>query len=423
MNMLAGLTITEVRDAFSFLLGRSCLDRIGAALLVSLQVLCWPLIDSKVALAQQEPPTFQAPVLWSPIAVMGDLFPSYVLATFGMRGGRPPLRGRFGDTLGVLGVRLTRPAGVSTIRVEVKANKYLDQSSEIAYLSESDIDVTEVEILPWIKYRTDALLRVREAEPLSITFELFADNVSRGEQTLHVFVRSVNDCPFLMSLNQRLFDLRFMFAAYVNEKHPSNDAIRQEALSLGVVNQFDGYQSGDAQQVYRQVFALWDVLQRHGVKYSDATVTARMLGPVWSQTVRLVGQSVKYGQANCVDGSVLFASLLRDIQIDPILVLVPGHMFVGFYLDSSHGNLAFLETTMLNTADLSGIPEEGKTSLGMLVKNAASKQSFDGALYAGRREYQQHSVGLSGLSDPQYGIISIAAARVLGVAPIPSLAE
>ena len=45
-------------------------------------------------------------------------------------------------------------------------------------------------------------------------------------------------------------------------------------------------------------------------------------------------------------------SLLRAINIEPILVRTPGHMFVGYYTDSSHKDMNFLETTMIGDVDL-----------------------------------------------------------------------
>ncbi len=69
-------------------------------------------------------------------------------------------------------------------------------------------------------------------------------------------------------------------------------------------------------------------------------------------------------QINCVDGSVLFASLLRAINIDPILVLKPGHMFVGFYTDKRHENKLFLETSMIGNIDFDDyFPDEAIDSL------------------------------------------------------------
>ena len=62
---------------------------------------------------------------------------------------------------------------------------------------------------------------------------------------------------------------------------------------------------------------------------------------------------------NCVDGSVLFASLLRAINITPVLIQIPRHMFVGYYTDASKKHLEVLETTMIGDVDLDDyFPEE-----------------------------------------------------------------
>ena len=50
---------------------------------------------------------------------------------------------------------------------------------------------------------------------------------------------------------------------------------------------------------------------------------------------------------------------MRAINITPVLVQVPGHMFVGYYTDSRQRNLAFLETTMIGDVDLADyFPDE-----------------------------------------------------------------
>jgi hypothetical protein len=72
-----------------------------------------------------------------------------------------------------------------------------------------------------------------------------------------------------------------------------------------------------------------------------------------SQYVRTLQESFVNTQANCVDGSVLFASVLRKLGIEPFLGIVPGHMFVGYYLDREMTTRSFLETTMLGNEDLS----------------------------------------------------------------------
>jgi hypothetical protein len=65
-----------------------------------------------------------------------------------------------------------------------------------------------------------------------------------------------------------------------------------------------------------------------------------------------VGNSLESSQINCLDGTVLFASFLRAINIDPIIIRIPGHVFVGCYLDKKHTEKLFIETTFIGQIDL-----------------------------------------------------------------------
>src|SRR4029077_17901195 len=115
-------------------------------------------------------------------------------------------------------------------------------------------------------------------------------------------------------------DVSYVFAGYVNEQHPFVDKVLREALDRGIVDSFTGYQSQDSNEVYRQVYALWDALGERDVRYSNITTSAAENQVISSQHVRLIDESINNAQANCVDGSVLFASLLRKIDIEPVLV-------------------------------------------------------------------------------------------------------
>ena len=158
---------------------------------------------------------------------------------------------------------------------------------------------------------------------------------------------------------QRFVSTRLLFAAYVNEENPLIDQLLREALNTRIVRRFTGYQTGGAEQVDRQVYALWYALQKRKFQYSSVSYSSLSSNMVYSQRVRTFDDALSTSQINCVDGSVLFASLLRAINITPVLVQVPGHMFVGYYTDSRQRNLAFLETTMIGDVDLADyFPDE-----------------------------------------------------------------
>ena len=107
------------------------------------------------------------------------------------------------------------------------------------------------------------------------------------------------------------------------------DQLLREALNTRIVNRFLGYQSQAKGVVDKQVYALWNILQKRKFRYSSVSNTSLSSNVVFSQRVRTFDDALDSSQINCVDGSVLFASLLRSINIDPILVRTPGHMFVG----------------------------------------------------------------------------------------------
>jgi hypothetical protein len=75
------------------------------------------------------------------------------------------------------------------------------------------------------------------------------------------------------------------FAAYVNEENPMIDKLLREALDTRIVNRFLGYQGG-AEVVDRQVYALWNVLQKRKFRYSSVSNTSLSSNVVFSQLIR-----------------------------------------------------------------------------------------------------------------------------------------
>ena len=111
---------------------------------------------------------------------------------------------------------------------------------------------------------------------------------------------------------------------------------------------------------------------------------------VFRRTLSLRSVSVLFddallsAQINCVDGSVLFASLLKAINLNPVLVRVPGHMFVGYYTDASHRNIHFLETSMIGDVNLDDFFPEEKLDSTMMGK---SQESVSRLLFEKSKEY------------------------------------
>jgi|CZKI01.1.fsa_nt_gi hypothetical protein len=244
--------------------------------------------------------------------------------------------------------------------------------------------------LPW---NFDLLRRTTQMGPQSFVATLMADGQPEAEATLVCTVHSVNEAVSRIFLNAsgQWQDTSICFAAFVNEDHPWINALLQEAMSGGSVHSFTGYQSG-AQGALLQAQAVWDTLAARGLSYVNVATDSSTSPFVSTQYVRFLDQSVHDQGANCVDASVLFASILRRIGLRPVLLFRPGHCFTGFYDAPDGGRLVAFETTMLGSAP------------------------FPAAAAEGSKELQST---LPFLGTPQYSIVDIALCRQHGINPIP----
>jgi hypothetical protein len=370
---------------------------------------------------------------WEPTVLLGgQIFPSYLIASATVPADKLPvaqIANRLGDPVGVIGVSLTSPENGATVTVEFEPTTIYQRSSVTVTLPEKGKTYF---VSPKMNYNYEVLLRTKQAVPITLVSNVAFGSQKPASKSITVRLSPINDCPFIVAESGDARGAQWMgwmFAAYVNENHPWSDDLRKEALKSGIIDSFIGYQ-GDADDVVAQVFAIWHVLQKRGFKYSNITTTSgKDVEAVGVQQVRFLDQAVQGAQANCVDGSVLFASILRQIGIDSVLVLVPGHMFLGFYV--SPGNpesILYLETTMMGSADIASIQalKSGPTKiLSNLQKVAASKDpkvavsfdSFTAALKSGSQTAQkfQEDFDKPGKIAKK---ISVQEARNMGVLPI-----
>ena len=332
-----------------------------------------------------------------------------------------------GDPNGWVGARIFDVPEGAKIKVEVSGDGWLKPSrTEVNVEEESD----EVIVMPKGIFDFAELGKIRQQRPATLTIKVSVNGKKLPDQSENVVLRSINECPFFVNFEDSPpDDLSWMFAAYVNENHPWIDSILKEALEAGLVDSFDGYQSGNPEKVAQQVFAIWHVLQRKGMRYSDITATPKSKSAN-AQIVRFLDDSVKSSQANCVDGSVIFASILTKLSIKCGLVLVPGHCFVAFDLDPE-GTLdpttetcIGLETTLLGAdklkpmAELAKLPDDVKLKTAAAETDASGK-TFLNAIATAGAVFQKH--GEAFLDDEgglDYQIIPIDDAREFGIMPL-----
>jgi hypothetical protein len=382
--------------------------------------------------AQTAPADPQQPAMaaqgWQPTMDLQDLFPSFILATATRQA--PPqtasrsaaprgehltrefLRPREapaatarmasihkqatyrGDPWGLVGVRVRTERAGAKVAVRVAIDDVIDTTDETFELGAPG----EYVLYPKLRYRWERLRTVAQPMPVTVNWSVAIDGVGAGSASRVVRLRATQDVPWAVTGERGDEFLGWVFAAFVTEDAPWIDTLIGDAFQ-GVPVQALGYQRGEL-DVIKQVAVVYQYLRKRGVKYSSITTGSGSGASqrVQSQVVRFPSESIKTSQANCVDGTVLMASILRKIGIDAYIVTGPGHAMLGF----------------LGTRGVSG--QEALKHFFVVETTAIGDADFDVAFKAGNKTFKTWMKDHS--DDLMFDIISVSAMRRAGVMPI-----
>lgn len=285
---------------------------------------------------------------WEPVSYFdGQLFPSMIISMANYKGdvGTPSMKAIKSSALGF---RFNSKQSFIPVKWEIESTdkSFFDKiGGEYTYQQAGQ----ERYFMPDIPWNLSALAKQTSSTPLNVVFRIIDEDGNKVERSVPLFLRSVNDCIY--RYKDLAFD--FMFAAYIQEQHPEIDKILKDALRTKMISAVSGYQ-GDEANTMLQVAAVWKVLHDRGFQYSSMTATSTaQTQAIRSQQVRTFDNAIKTNQANCVDGTVVLASILRAMNISTVMVLTSNHSFLGFYTSNKKDRkLVYLETTMLDHSDL-----------------------------------------------------------------------
>jgi hypothetical protein len=156
-------------------------------------------------------------------------------------------------------------------------------------------------------------------------------------------------------------DLRHYLAAWVTPNSRPILEFLRKAADFSSLKAMHGYQV-DAAGVLEHVRAIYDALKAAEITYVNTVGAFGSVEGQFIQRVRLPSESLASRSANCIDGTVLMASLLEATGIAAAIVLVPGHAYLGWLAQRPEAgaegeedpeNIAawsFAETTLIGKA-------------------------------------------------------------------------
>ena len=268
----------------------------------------------------------------------------------------------------------------------------------------------QIALLPVLQHGACSNLNEIRPATLRVTIRLYG---SGSEFLLHDQTYPVQLHAFDTALlgicapDGSIVDLTDYLSAFVTPHAPEVEDLLRKALNHHPKRKIVGYQGAsaieDARRITReQVEAIYSALKRDaGLAYVNSPLNFGKLEGQITQRVRLPSTSIHEDQsrANCIDGSVLYASLLELADLQPLIVIVPGHAFVGWRVWRDVDQFEFLETTLIGA------------------------DSFENALRVGRQQYRQaRDKGYFGreLFDPGgfARLIDVAACRAKRIYPL-----
>jgi hypothetical protein len=345
---------------------------------------------------------------FAPFRPLGkELFPSHLIASANAQL-KPRKPGRsdgphYGSPDFLAGVLIAAPRAGDKMSVDVSADRFMRPSSVTFTVTRGSPSATAG---PAPLFDYEALGKVRQTTPFNVTIK-----VRRNDEAPVVFnevwqAHQLNDCPIhivvtTLSADNIIVSERHLgsaLAGYVNENHPLVDRILTEAKDTGICRAFVGYGDKD-DDVMRQIRAVWTALQNRGITYSNIAESTHSTMHSF-QHVRMFEQSLNSGQANCVDATLMLASVLKKIGLKVGVILIPKHAYLVVYDKTGKRRDFAIESTGL-----------ANSSLEDAIKAATEDDEYN------LRKIEEQLD--DDVDDGQYHELAIEDSRKSGVQPIP----
>jgi len=199
-------------------------------------------------------------------------------------------------------------------------------------------------------------------------------------------------------------------AAFVTPNHPYIFEILKKSESLLTEwtgsPSFTGYQSNNHNNVLKQMAAIYGALQQENITYCAPPASFEKDG----QKIRLCSTIKEQKFGTCLDTSLLYASCLEAVGLNPMIVVIKGHAFVACWLE----NESFAECIQDDISVLTKRIAPGVNEICVVESTAFTKgksENFESAVVMAENH-------LSNEDDFHY-IVGIKRSRGSGIRPLP----
>lgn len=281
------------------------------------------------------------------------------------------------------------------------------QSLELSNTSKTPIkNITVVCEGEYIKtYTSGIILQINAGESVRVSdFEIVPD----AEKVLELTERLITNFKVCVlsdgiSISEQEFELELMaydqwlgnsilpqsIVSFITPNHPDIKAIIVKAASIlkdiTGSSQFTEYQSGNTNDVRQQVAAVYAALHQLGIVYRAMPANYSEVG----QRVTMPDQVISGKLGNCIELTLLFASILESIGINCGIVFQKGHAYLAVWLVDDCCSYSICDDASFIEKKCSrGIDEMLVIESTMVTKE---KTSFEDAVKTAEQNLADHS--------------------------------
>jgi hypothetical protein len=214
------------------------------------------------------------------------------------------------------------------------------------------------------------------------------------DQTSETLVTSRRDVPWTIKGMTQQEDYNLV-AAMVTPTDPSVEHLIRDAANYDPTHQMAaGYDSENDQNgtVLQRLADVWQSeTTDFNLTYINTPIT---FASGSSQRIRLPGEVLDQSSGNCIELTLLYASVVEGLGMQPVIIIIPGHAYVAVRVDDTNASYYFIETTLIGQA------------------------TFSDATATGLSEWQKAQPHVEA-GEAEYGWVDVKSARADGIVPIP----
>lgn len=265
----------------------------------------------------------------------------------------------FGDefretlTKDIFAFTLQSPRKGAVVELKARENELLEHADARVIMPDEG---NPVEIRPVVAWKYDALRQLRLSKPITMSWDVTVDGQHVGifekvfqgmrvNETLNILLPDKPIAGVPLNENGAL-DVAEFYVGFVEEQNPLCDRLQTEAVEMGLIDIFSGYQLGE-EAIKQQLWSIWYLMEKKGLTYGSAM---QIPGNKTGQEIRLVDEAFEGKLSNCADGTILLASIFARMDFNVALAILPNHMYL--VIADENGEPAYaIETAWLRLFD------------------------------------------------------------------------